>query len=194
VTRDLVDRYVAGPYEVDGTVHMKVFREVIKVLAENCIQFDILPVKEISKGDLKRYDFIIAPKIRCLTRESRVLLSEYAKKVLVIGQLGALDDMGYPTPPLSMGMKVKLSDLPRFLANYSALRAPNGVIVEKFNLNGCEILSIVNVTSRRGEIELPRGSWILRFDDMNIFPADGKIEVPSTFLLVFLRGGIDPSS
>ncbi|RLG40533.1 MAG: hypothetical protein DRN78_05390 [Thermoproteota archaeon] len=93
VTRDLVDRYVAGPYEVDGTVHMKAFRGVIKVLAENHIQFDVLPVEEISKGDLKRYDFIIAPEIRCLTRESRVLLSEYAKKVLVIGQLGALDDM-----------------------------------------------------------------------------------------------------
>ncbi|MCD6244624.1 MAG: hypothetical protein J7J65_05255, partial [Candidatus Korarchaeota archaeon] len=189
VTRDLVDRYVAGPYEVDGTVHMKAFRGVIKVLAENHIQFDVLPVEEISKGDLKRYDFIITPEIRCLTRESRVLLSEYAKKVLVIGQLGVLDDMGYPTPPLSVGMKVKLSDLPRFLANYSALRAPNGVIVEKFNLNECEILSIVNATSRRGEIELPRGSWILRFDDMNVSPADGKIGVPSTFLLVFLRGG-----
>ena len=190
-TRDYVDRYVYGPYDVSDTTHMAAFRRVVEVLARAHVQFDVLPVDEMDPSELSRYEVVIAPQVRCLSRGARLTLEEYSGNLLRIGTLGDLDEYGWPASPLNIGVVVLVEDLPQLLSDYaSAVEAPEGVLVEETSLQGCHIAVAVNVASAEGSLKVPRGVWVLDFDSWSAAPVDDAVETPKTFAVVVLRGEI----
>jgi len=192
-TRDYVDRYVYGPYDVSDTTHMAAFRRVVEVLARAHVQFDVLPVDEMDPSELSRYEVVIAPEVRCLSEGARRALEEYAGTLLRIGTLGDLDEYGGPAEPLGIGVEVSVEDLPRLLSDRSStVEAPKGVIVEETSLGGCRLAVAVNVASAKGSLRVPPGSWVLSFDSWSVAPADGDVGVPETFSVVVLGGELEP--
>lgn len=183
-TRDLVDMYVAGPYDVQDTTHMRAFREVVKLLAEKHIQFDVLPIEEVSPDELANYEVLIAPEVRCLSQEARRMLSSYRGQLLVLGELGSLDDMGNPTEELTVGKRINLGELPNYLPD-PLVDGAKGLIIEEFGSGGCRVLAFVNITAGRGSIRVPNG-WMMRFDNMAVMPVSNEVEVPFNFLLLFM--------
>ncbi len=181
-TRDFVDTYVPDPYNVEGTIHMKTFREVVRILAEGHIAFDVIPVERASRSELSQYDVLIAPEIRVLSREARSILSSYGGELLVIGELGALDERGREAKILEVGKRIDLSSLPTLLRGPAGI--PRGILVERFG-EGCEVLSMVNVGNVRGDVVVPKG-WALYFDSLAVNPVLEAADAPRTFMLVFV--------
>ena len=180
-TRDFVDTYVSGPYDVEGTIHMRAFREVVRVLAEEHVRFDVIPIEMASKSELSRYDVLIAPELRVLSREARSILTSYRGKFLVIGKLGTLDERGRKVEELRVGTRIDIRSLPTLLRG--VVEAPEGILVERFG-DGCEVLSLVNVGGVSGEVSVP-GGWALYFDSLTVKPVSEHVEIPKTFLLIF---------
>ncbi len=179
LTRDLVDTYVPGPYDVGDTVHMRAFRRVIETLAKAHIQFDVVPVETATPSDLSRYDVLIAPEVRVLSREARELLLGYEGKLLVVGELGSLNEVGEEVEGLEIGERFT----PRSVSSLQGADLPEGVFAEQFG-DGCEVLSLVNVGGVKGKVTVPRG-WVLYFDSLTVEPASGRVDIPETFLLLF---------
>ncbi|GEM_PF-3482513 len=188
-TRDFVDTYIAGPYDVEGTIHMRTFREVIRVLAEEHVQFDVIPIEMASKSELSQYDVLIAPELRVLSSEARGILASYGGELLVVGKLGVLDERGRIVEELRVGRRIDIESLSRFLRG--AVEAPEGVLVERFG-NGCEVLSLVNVGNVKGKVSQSEG-WVLYFDSLAVEPVSGHINTPETFLLIFVGDEGGPS-
>ena len=175
---------MAGPYDVQDTTHMRAFREVVKLLAEKHIQFYMLPIEEVSPDELANYEVLIAPEVRCLSQEARRMLSSYRGQLLVLGELGGLDDMGNPTEELTVGKRINLGELPNYLPD-PLVDGAKGLIIEEFGSGGCRVLAFVNITAGRGSIRVPNG-WMMRFDNMAVMPVSNEVEVPFSFLLLFM--------
>ncbi len=179
LTRDIVDTYVPGPYDVEDTVHMRAFRKVIEILAEAHVQFDVIPVETATSSDLSRYDILIAPEVRVLSRGARELLLRYEGSLLVVGKLGSVNEMGEEVDELRVGEKFT----PESVSSLGDADLPEGIFAEEFG-DGCVVRSLVNVGGARGKVSVPRG-WILYFDSLTVGPASGEVDIPETFLLVF---------
>ncbi len=179
-SRDLADTYVPGPYNVSGTRHMRAFRRTIRVLVENHIDFNVIPIERATLDELNGYKVVIAPDLEVLTHEGRELLSQYRGKLLVIGKFGSMDERGEPTPELNAGTRIRMENLPKFLS--PMVDVPKGLLSESFG-DGCKVLSLVNVGGVEGTIKLPRG-WSLYFDDLEAEPVKARARVPKTFLLL----------
>ncbi|MDK2372300.1 MAG: family 10 glycosylhydrolase [Candidatus Korarchaeota archaeon] len=181
-TRDFVDTYIADPYDVEGTIHIRTFREVVRALAEEHIQFDVIPIEMASQSELSQYDVLIAPELRVLSREARSILTSYRGKLLVVGKLGVLDESGGDVKELGVGARIDIESLPTFVRAQAGI--PRGILMDGFG-DKCEVLSLVNIEGVKGKIGVPRG-WVLYFDSLTVKPASDHVDAPDTFLLVFV--------
>ncbi len=181
-TRDFVDTYIAGPYDVEGTIHIRTFREVVRVLAEEHVHFDVIPIEMTSQSELSHYDVLIAPELRVLSREARSILASYRGKLLVLGKLGVLDESGGDVKELGVGARIDIESLPTFVRAQAGI--PRGILVDRFG-DKCEVLSLVNIEGVKGKIGVPRG-WVLYFDLLTVEPASDHVDAPDTFLLIFV--------
>ncbi|RLG40161.1 MAG: hypothetical protein DRO01_04525, partial [Thermoproteota archaeon] len=188
-TRDYVDGYVNDIYDVSGTIHMAAFRGAVETLVRVGVRFDVRPVEELRRGELDGYEVVIAPQVRCLGDGARRALREFEGALLVIGELGSMDEMGDPAEPLEAGVEVTIGDLADLLAEYaSEVEAPEGVVVEEFSIPGCRLAAVVaTAEARPGEFRVPKGSWVLSLDSWSARPSDGVEPIPNSAALVILE-------
>ncbi len=198
LSRDLVDTYVPGPYDLDGTVHMRAFRAAVRELARAGISLDVVPLDMATSSELSRYDILIAPEIRALDRDARSILSHYRGKLLVIGRLGVLNERGEDVEELRVGARVGLKSLPSLVLSSLGDRGwatgageveeRRGILPVEFGGRGCEVISLVNLGGAEGRVRVPSG-WSLDFDSLSAEPVNNETAVPRTFLLIFRGDG-----
>ncbi len=188
-SRDYVDGYVNDIYDVSGTTHMAAFRGAVEALVRAGVQFDVLPVEELRPGELDGYEVVIAPQVRCLGEGARRALLKYGGTLLVIGELGSMNELGGPAEPLEVGVKVTVGDLSDLLAEYASdVEAPGGVVVEEFSIPGCRLAAVVATAGAGGgEFRVPGGSWVLSLDSWSAWPSGGAEPTPDSAALVILE-------